>query len=208
MSTLTTEFIKRKRQYEDENDLIAELEKNPMSLGQVKEMLTRGYSDYETAQAERRFATLIDDLYKRGLVVPDSPKSYDQFKKENPGLICIKRSTMQQMDIVEYDRFQKAFVNTKVPLVGTSADQLKYKGYKVYDDIPLDLVGQAGNVVRHYSYIENGKKFTSGSGYLVRFEHLNLKDEPSKMKYFSEASRLYNKARNEIDDRFKKLGLK
>jgi hypothetical protein len=207
MKTVTTEFLNHKRQYDAENELIAKLEANPMSKGQVIEMLSRGYTEYEQAQNNNKFAELVQQLEDRGLIVPDSKKSFDQFVSENPGILCLHQSSLQQMDIEEYEKFSNVFKYEYVALHQTSKDQRRYKSYKIYNDMPLDLVGQVGDWVRHYSYDKNGQTLTSGKGYLVRTEFIDLKTEPEKKKFFMEAERLYTKARNEIDDRFKRLNL-
>ena len=109
MKTVTTEFLNHKRQYDAENELIAKLELNPMSKGQVIEMLSRGYTEYEQAQNNNKFAELVQQLEDRGLIVPDSKKSFDQFVSENPGILCLHQSSLQQMDIEEYEKFSNVF---------------------------------------------------------------------------------------------------
>ena len=70
-----TEFLERKQLYDAESQLLQELDKKPMTEGQIKDMLTRGYSELETAKMSTRFEKLVIDLRARGLVVDDTPLS-------------------------------------------------------------------------------------------------------------------------------------
>jgi len=197
--TVMTEFLERKQLYDAESQLLQELDKKPMTEGQIKDMLTRGYSELETAKMSTRFEKLVIDLRARGLVVDDTPLSYSEFKKSNPGVICMRQSTFYQMQLDEYDRFKNALEPTNRSMLVSHQPP---KQWKVYQDLPMDKQGQHGNdYVYHYKY---GNKLT-GNGWKVVTNlissPLNI-DDRSKV---GNAENLYQQARNEIASIFNDL---
>ena len=84
MNTNTSELLQLKKQYDQENELLQELEKNPMSEGQLNDVLGRGRTALEFATIQKRLSPLLDELRERKLIVDDSPMSFEEFKKANP----------------------------------------------------------------------------------------------------------------------------
>ena len=194
-----TEFLERKQLYDAESQLLQELEKKPMTEGQIKDMLTRGYSELETAKMATRFEKLVIDLRARGLVVDDTPLSYSEFKKSNPGVICMRQSTFYQMQLDEYDRFKNALEPTNRSMLVSHQPP---KQWKVYQDLPMDKQGQHGNdYVYHYKY---GNKLT-GNGWKVVTNLLSSATGVDARSKIGNAENLYQQARNEIASIFNDL---
>ena len=197
--TVMTEFLERKQLYDAESQLLQELDKKPMTEGQIKDMLTRGYSELETAKMATRFEKLVIDLRARGLVVDDTPLSYSEFKKSNPGVICMRQSTFYQMQLDEYDRFKNALEPTNRSMLMSYQPT---KQWKVYQDLPMDKQGQHGNdYVYHYKY---GNKLT-GNGWKVVTNLLASATGVDARSKIGNAENLYQQARNEIASIFKDL---
>ena len=197
--TVMTEFLERKQLYDAESQLLQELDKKPMTEGQIKDMLTRGYSELETAKMATRFEKLVIDLRARGLVVDDTPLSYSEFKKSNPGVICMRQSTFYQMQLDEYDRFKNALEPTNRSML---VSYQPTKQWKVYQDLPMDKQGQHGNdYVYHYKY---GNKLT-GNGWKVVTNLLSSPLDIDDRSKVGNAENLYQQARNEIASIFKDL---
>jgi len=194
-----TEFLERKQLYDAESQLLQELEKKPMTEGQIKDMLTRGYSELETAKMATRFEKLVIDLRARGLVVDDTPLSYSEFKKSNPGVICMRQSTFYQMQLDEYDRFKNALEPTNRSML---VSYQPTKQWKVYQDLPMDKQGQHGNdYVYHYKY---GNKLT-GNGWKVVPNLLSSATGVDDRSKIGNAENLYQQARDEIASIFNDL---
>ena len=197
--TVMTEFLERKQLYDAESQLLQELEKKPMTEGQIKDMLTRGYSELETAKMATRFEKLVIDLRARGLVVDDTPLSYSEFKKSNPGVICMRQSTFYQMQLDEYDRFKNALEPTNRSML---VSYQPTKQWKVYQDLPMDKQGQHGNdYVYHYKY---GNKLT-GNGWKVVPNLLSSATGVDDRSKIGNAENLYQQARDEIASIFNDL---
>ena len=197
--TVMTEFLERKQLYDAESQLLQELEKKPMTEGQIKDMLTRGYSDLETAKMSHRFEELVIDLRARGLVVDDTPLSYTEFKKVNPGVITMRQSTFYQMQLDEYDRFKNALEPTNRSML---VNYQPPKQWKVYEDLPMDKQGQHGTeYVYHYKY---GNKLT-GNGWKVVTNLISSPLDVDDRSKVGNAERLYQQARNEIASIFNDL---
>ena len=204
--TVTTEFLEHKHRFDSENELIKQLEKKPMTEGEVKEMLSRGYIDLGWAKLNKRFSPLVDDLRQRGLIVPDAPLTFEKFKSNNPGLLSIRHSTLLQMEMQEYSDFRNTFVPSGQSML-TSQDKRKYPDFKVYEDFPLDMDGQHKNKVQHYSYNQNGKHYVSGSGFMTaNVIHMNPGDE-NRYVWFTNAKNVYDRSRKELTAIFKELGV-
>ena len=214
MNTEIKELLELKNQYDEENKLLKALEKNPMTEGEFEDMLKRGRTDVEWATIQQRLSKIIDDLRKRELIVPDAPLSFEEFEKNNPNLVCIRTSTMQQMEMVEYDRFSRIFKETSYNVV-TVLPPNRPDGFKVYQDMPRpDLIGQGETAVQHYQKKGNGFKLeTSGGGFMCR-PNLMLIDATGgnnisreDLDKFNKAKLVYQDARIRITKIFKNLGL-
>jgi len=212
MHTSTSELLQLKKQYEEENELLQALEKNPMSEGQLNDILGRGRSELEYANLEKRLRPLLDELRERKLIVEDRPMSFEEFKKANPKMVSIHASTLQQLELREYELFSERFKRSNESIV-SGFDSRNWIGFKVYQDLPMDVIGQGFKAVQPYMYEENGRKYISGAGFmaknplmLVNVEgngRISLEDRQK----FNEAEKIYNRSRKEIDSIFRELAL-
>ena len=195
------EFLAVKNKYDAETELVKQLEKKPLTEGQVIDMITRGYSELEIAERMDKFRNLISDLRTRGLIVADAPVSFKEFKEANAGIICMKSSTFAQMTITEYERFKSALRPENSDILWRSAE---VKSWKLYEDMPLNIDGQySSDYINHYR-LNNGK--LSGSGWNVQTSLLVSNPlSNDEEKRFNEASKLYKNARSEIKTIFKDL---
>ena len=197
--TIMTSFLNRKKQYDAESDLMKELENKPMSEGQVMDMLTRGFTDYEAATNKRYFEDLILEFKKQGLIVKDSSITFSQFKKDNPGVIVFRQSTFYQMELGEYERFRNALAPENKAMLIKRAEPIVWK---LYEDMPLDLFGQGyPDNVAHYKH---GNKIT-GYGWKVATNLLPSPLDRDDQQKINNAERIYAQARNEIAEVFNKL---
>ena len=217
MNTNTSELLQLKKQYDEENELLQALEKNPISEGQLNDILGRGRSSVEYATLSKRLRPLLDELRERKLIVEDSPMSFGEFKKANPKMICIHASSLQQMELREYELFSGSFKRTYEQMV-IGFDSRNWQGFKVYQDLPMDVIGQGFSAVQHYIYSENGREYESGTGFTARrpivlVSYKNAIDGLQRIsaedrQKFNEAKKIYDRSRKEIDSIFKQLDLK
>ena len=197
--TELSEFLDIKEQYDAETELVKQLKKKPLSNAQVVDMLTRGLTNEQSARQIMKFKGLLNDLRMRGLIVEDSPQSFKEFSDANAGYIIIRRSDYAQMTLSELRRFKDA-LNTEQGMFSNA----KAKGYKVYDNFPMDEHGQKENsFVRHYLYPPR----QSGSGWNVQVTRLGQQISKEDEKAFNTASRIYADARGRIRLIFKELGI-
>jgi len=201
MSNKMNEFLTIKKQYDAESDLMAELEKKPLSEGQVKDMMTRGFNDVDGATNLKRFNSLIDVLKSKGLVVKDSPVSFEEYKKANVGSVVFKISTYRQMEIDELRRL-KNHITPSHPF-----EQDRKKQLALYDDSPLEVIGQGGKNIIHYKYSQNGVVKITGSGWRTVLHLLPPNPTGDDLNKANASSRLYNDARAEIKIVFDELGI-
>ena len=213
MNTQTSELLQLKRQYDEENELLQELEKTPMSEGQLNDLLGRGRTELEFAQLSKRLEPMLNDLRERKLIVPDAPLSFESFKKANPKMVSIHASSLQCMEHNEYELFSRAFKRSNEQVVG-NFDSREYVGFKVYQDMPMDVYGQGGKSVQPYSYSENGRTYHSGEGFitsqtnvLVNFDEPGANISADDKKKFNNAKAIYDNARKEIDSILRALNL-
>lgn len=192
---LVTDFLHRKLDYDDETFLMKELANKPMSEGQIKDMLTRGLTPDVASQNLKKFAPLLNDFREKGLIVADAPLSFKEFKEANPGVICMRKSTLHQMEMLEYSRFSKA--------VEPNMNQHRIQ-WKIYMDMPVMIDGQQDE-----SHIHHYKLGNQVSGYGWRIKTLSLDHKPTKedKRKFLQAQKLYNDARSEISAIFDELGI-
>ena len=212
MHTSTSELLQLKKQYEEENELLQALEKNPMSEGQLNDILGRGRSELEYANLEKRLRPLLDELRERKLIVEDRPMSFEEFKKANPKMVSIHASTLQQLELREYELFSERFKRSNESIV-SGFDSRNWIGFKVYQDLPMDVIGQGFKAVQPYMYVENGRKYISGAGFMAKNPlmlvnvdgngRISLEDRQK----FNEAEKIYNRSRKEIDSIFRELAL-
>ena len=213
MNTNTSELLQLKKQYDEENELLQALEKNPISEGQLNDILGRGRSSVEYATLSKRLRPLLDELRERKLIVEDSPMSFKEFKKANPNMISIRASSLQQMELREYELFSKSFKRSNEQMI-RGFDSRNWTGFKVYQDLPMDVIGQGFKSVQHYIYSENGREYESGTGFMAK-NPLILVDvkgtgriSAEDRQKFNEAKKIYDRSRKEIDSIFKQLDLK
>jgi len=200
--TIMSEFLDRKHQYDAETELMQELEKKPMTEGQVKDLLSRGLNDYEQAKAYKRFEGLITDFRAKGLIIEDSPVTFTQFKKDNPGVIIFRQSTFYQMELGEYEAFKRALEPTNRSML---TQPVHPKQWKLYEDMPVQVSGQHSNrEIYHYRYNSNGMKQT-GYGFRITVHLLPSPVSREDEQKINAAKRLYAQARNEIAEVFNKL---
>lgn len=202
--TLSSEFLKLKSVYDSENELVSQLEKKPLTESQVDEILKRGYSQVDGAKHLKLLQPLLEKLRAKELIVPDKPQTFDEFKTENKDSLCIKASTLQQMETPEY----KALTEYLQPKsVWAELDERKYKHLAVYQNNPIEAVGQGGKAVIHYTYDKGDEYHHSGTGFMTSRERLRYPlDKDSQAKY-SQATKLYREGRREVSRIFKELGL-
>ena len=81
MDKTITEFLNLKDQYDAESELMRELEENPLTEGQVNDIMTRGFDEDDVYTNSNRFTGLVEELRKRGMIVNDNPLSFSEFKK-------------------------------------------------------------------------------------------------------------------------------
>ena len=213
MNTNTSELLQLKKQYDEENELLQALEKNPISEGQLNDILGRGRSSVEYATLSKRLRPLLDELRERKLIVQDSPMSFGEFKKANPNMISIRASSLQQMELREYELFSGSFKRSNEQMV-RGFDSRNWTGFKVYQDLPMDVIGQGFKSVQPYIYSENGREYESGTGFMAK-NPLILVDvkgtgriSAEDRQKFNEAKKIYDRSRKEIDSIFKQLDLK
>ena len=212
MNTSTSELLQLKKQYEEENELLQALEKNPMSEGQLNDILGRGRSSFEFANLEKRLRPLLDELRERKLIVEDSPMSFEEFKKANPNMISIRASTLQQMELREYELFSRSFKRSNEQMI-SGEDSRNWTGFKVYQNLPMDVIGQGFKAVQPYMYVENGRRYISGAGFTAK-NPLMLVDvkgtgriSAEDRQKFNEAEKIYDRSRKEIESIFRDLAL-
>lgn len=212
MHTNTSELLQLKKQYEEENELLQALEKNPMSEGQLNDILGRGRSELEYANLEKRLRPLLDELRERKLIVEDRPMSFEEFKKANPKMVSIHASTLQQLELREYELFSERFKRSNESIV-SGLDSRNWIGFKVYQDLPMDVIGQGFKAVQPYMYVENGRKYISGAGFMAKNPLMlvnvegNGRISAEDRQKFNEAEKIYDRSRKEIDSIFRELAL-
>ena len=212
MNTNISELLQLKKQYDDDNKLLQALEKNPMSEGQLNDILGRGRSSLEFATIQKRLSPLLDELRERKLIVEDSPMSFEEFKKANPNMICIHASSLQQMELREYESFSQSFKRSNEQMI-SGEDSRNWTGFKVYQDLPMDVIGQGFKAVQPYMYVQNGRKYTSGAGFTAKSPLMLINAQGTgrisaeDRQKFNEAEKIYDRSRKEIDSIFRDLAL-
>ena len=212
MNTNISELLQLKKQYDDDNKLLQALEKNPMSEGQLNDILGRGRSSLEFATIQKRLSPLLDELRERKLIVEDSPMSFEEFKKANPNMISIHASTLQQMELREYELFSQSFKRSNEQMI-SGEDSRNWTGFKVYQDLPMDVIGQGFKAVQPYMYVQNGRKYTSGAGFTAKSPLMLINAQGTgrisaeDRQKFNEAEKIYDRSRKEIDSIFRDLAL-
>jgi hypothetical protein len=183
-----SQFMAEKNRFEEENEMIEQMNKNPMTESQVTEMLNRGRTTEEAAEAFLRLRGVFEQLRADGLIVPDPPVSFAQFVKDYPDHNIIKASWLQHLGTDEYEQFRSA------------------GAFKVFQDLP------DGEKVQHYQYLEGNSWVETGKGMMIGLTTLTYPG--FKSEYDSDQKRLireakvqYKKARNDINTLFSKLGL-
>jgi len=212
MNTNISELLQLKKQYDDDNKLLQALEKNPMSEGQLNDILGRGRTSLEFATIQKRLSPLLDELRERKLIVEDSPMSFEEFKKANPNMISIHASTLQQMELREYELFSQSFKRSNEQMI-SGEDSRNWTGFKVYQDLPMDVIGQGFKAVQPYMYVQNGRKYTSGAGFTAKSPLMLINAQGTgrisaeDRQKFNEAEKIYDRSRKEIDSIFRDLAL-
>jgi len=179
------DFISDLDQFKKENELISALKKKPMFESEVREFVARGKSDLEKADILAKYGNLLQKLRDDELIVPDPKLSLGEFKKLYPDKTIIKASLLQQLSTPEYDA-------------------LANHGFKVFQDMP------DGDRVIHWQYQDNaGGPAYTGTGILVIIKHIDEADVTvlKRAKFIAEAENRYKKARAEITELFKSIGL-
>ena len=195
--SLTSEFLDMKRQYDADNQLIAEMEKNPLTESQLTEMMNRGIDQYDTAKQLKRLQPVIADLRQRGLITADKKITFKEFQDQNPDALCIRGTTISQMKSDEYRQI-KEYLQPKS--VWPELDDRKYKRMAVYSD------GDGGKV-QHYTFNKNGETHQSGFGMSISTNSLPSPVSDADRQKFNDAEKQYKTARNDIKDIVKKLGI-
>ena len=129
--SLMSQFIMRKMEYEDESIVLQELQEKPMSEGQVHDILTRGLSSTEKANAIKRYTPLLKELRGKGMIIPDNQISFKDFVESNPGCLILRESSYYQMELQEVSAFKQAKSNRNTP-------------FKMYRNMLLPQTGQGG----------------------------------------------------------------
>jgi len=175
MNTNISELLQLKKQYDDDNKLLQALEKNPMSEGQLNDILGRGRSSIEFATIQKRLSPLLDELR-------------------------------------EYELFSQSFKRSNEQMI-SGEDSRNWTGFKVYQDLPMDVIGQGFKAVQPYMYVQNGRKYTSGAGFTAKSPLMLINAQGTgrisaeDRQKFNEAEKIYDRSRKEIDSIFRDLAL-
>jgi len=183
-----SQFMAEKNRFDEENEMIERLKSNPMTESQVQEMVKRGRTPGESAEAFLRLRSVFDQLRVDDLIVPDPPVSFAQFVKEYPDHNIIKSSWLQQLSISEYSQFRSA------------------GAFKVFQDL------SDGEKVLHYQYLQGSLWKKTGDGMNIKVMTLNMPEfnsdyTPDQKSLIANAESRYRKDRNDINTLFNKLGL-
>ena len=186
-----TQIMEMRFQNQEEKDFLAELRKNPITETELREMMKSGGTN------TKHFFGLVTKLRKEGLIVPDVQQSFEEFEELNSSYICIKASTLAQMDREEFREIRLGSDPDREPGFQSSKSKGGHE-VRIYRDIA------EGSKVVHYSYVENGVIVQTGSGMNVRVQSLRNQQVNDKLpihlsKLVNEAKAYYKKARKEVD---------
>ena len=168
-----------------ERDLIARLTSQPMSEGELDSMLKHGRDNLEWALLQKELQPLLNDLREAGLIVQDTPQSWEDFKKDNPGYYCLRRSAFFHLTGPEYNELRNIMHRIVI--------------YNDMDSPPI-----------HYRYWKNGNWTVTGEGLRITvntFAPTGNQDHDSQMMdKIREASAIGKEARTEINNFMAMLG--
>ena len=181
-------FMAEKNRFDNENAMIEQMKKTPMTESQVSEMLHRGRNDLQVPDTQKRLKRVMDQMRQDGLIIPDPPISFSEFKSKNPNHNIIKASWLQQLSVGEYTQFK-------------SAGQ-----FKVFQDLP------SGKRVLHFQYLQGLNWTQTGYGMSIQLEALHYPErskqyDKEQKKLIEDAQKRYAHDRREINLMFEKLGL-
>jgi hypothetical protein len=196
--TIVKEFLDLKKTSEAETELLEHLEKKPLTESQLNNILSAD-SVEQQARNRKKYGSLIGELRTKGMIVEDKKLSFGDFKKSNPGVMCIRSTTMQQMNANEYKSMREYFKSPSHPY---GFDERKYKEMKVYDDLP-----EESRKVKHYSYFDGTETKKSGGGFMTKRNTLTYPFHDGDERKFNDAKKLYEQSRKEVKSIFDDLGV-
>ncbi|MBT6937353.1 MAG: hypothetical protein HN982_07200 [Candidatus Marinimicrobia bacterium] len=181
-------FLSEKKRFDEENAIINDLKKRPMTESQVSEMVERGRSSVEVAEVKTRLRKVLDEMRNDGLIVPDTPATFTEFQSMYPDYNIIKASYLQQLSRNEYMQFRNA------------------GKFKVFQDL------KENEKVIHYQYMKGLGWQQTGDGMTIKVKSLHYPEYSKKhsreqLALISEAESRYKRDRAGIKSLFDNLGL-
>jgi len=196
--TIVKEFLDLKKTQEAETELLEQLKKKPMTESQLTNILSADTIGQESRNW-KKYKPLIAELRSKGMIVEDKELSFSEFKEANPNVMCIRGSTMQQMNTDEYKTIRNYFKSPSHPY---GFDERKYKSMKVYDDLP-----EESRKVKHYSYFDGTETKQSGGGFMTKRTTITYPFLEGDEQKFNDAKKLYEQSRKEVKSIFDDLGV-
>ena len=153
------ELADMRASYREEKAFLKKLKSDPITESEYESiMVNQGKGN------SHKFIKLMEELKAQGLIVPDAPMTFEQFKEDNEGRVAIKDVTMAHMTSAEFRQFRKAFP------------------FAVFREMD-------GGKVKHFRYVdEKGRTRTTGKGMNVQ-----LTDWTAKRRYTDVEASMINK---------------
>jgi len=181
-------FLSEKKRFDEENAIINDLKKKPMTESQVSEMMERGRSPIESAEVKTRLRKVLDEMRNDGLIVSDTPATFSEYQSMYPDHNIIRASYLQQLSRNEYTQFRVA------------------GAFKVFQDL------NENEKVIHYQYMKGLSWQQTGDGMSIGVKVLHYPEykksyTKEQLSLISEAESRYKKDRQGIKALFDSLGL-
>lgn len=129
---MLNDILKLKKEYEDDQRLVNELKKKPLTESEIRAIVGNGRDDLETAQTFKRLRTTIVELREQGLIVPDPKENYLEARSEHKNKLVLRASTIPQISVENWQTIRAS----KIPL-------------HVVEDL------EPGETVRHFKYLND-----------------------------------------------------
>ena len=186
-----SQLMEKRFQNREEQEFLAELKKDPITESELRQMMKDG------SYNNKHSFGLINKLRKQGLIVPDEKQTFEEFEQLNSSYICIKASTLAQMEREEFREIRLGSDENRKEGFQSSSSPGGHE-IRIFRDI------DQGAKVIHYSYAENGFIEKTGSGMNVQIQSLRGQQVNGKLpnhlvKLVREAKAYYQNARNEIE---------
>tara|TARA_Y100000294_G_scaffold171613_1_gene185306 strand:- start:609 stop:1193 length:585 start_codon:yes stop_codon:yes gene_type:complete len=176
-----TKLAEMRAQNREEEAFLLELQNDPITESELGEMLK------SSKGKASKMLPLINELKAEGLIVPDPPLTFDEFKVKNKGKVSLKDVTLAHMTSQEFRRFRKA------------------TGFAVFREM-----GAAGAKPVHYRYVDqSGRTRKTGSGFNVKEVDWVLKKTYSDQEAndIQKQIKVFTRERANIRDLFKRIQL-